>query len=77
MKTKIFTALACGTLMLLASCSTPPTVVTQTTTTTETTAVTRGNRVISPATTVVYPSTVRTVAYHNPSTVRTISYYDD
>jgi hypothetical protein len=39
-------------------------VVTQTTTTTETTAVSRGHRVIAPPTTVVYPSTVKTVAYH-------------
>jgi hypothetical protein len=67
MKTLFQTARATlvgGTLLVLAACSTPPTVVTQTTTTTETTAVTRGNRVIAPATTVVYPSTVRTVAYH-------------
>ena len=68
-------ALASGTLLLLAACSTPPTVVTQTSTVTETTAVTRGHRVIAPATTVVYPSTVRTVAY--PSTVRTVSYRYD
>jgi hypothetical protein len=64
MKTRIFSAIACGTLLTLAACETPPTVVTHTTTTSETTAVTRGNRVIYPPTTVVYPSTVRTVAYH-------------
>lgn len=66
MKTRSYVAriaLASGSL-LLAACSTPPTVVTQTTTTTETTAVTRGNRVIAPAATVIYPSQVRTVAYH-------------
>jgi uncharacterized lipoprotein YajG len=61
-----------GSLFLLASCATEPTVVTQTTTTTETTAVTRGNRVIAPATTVIYPSEVRSVTY--PSTVRTVAY---
>jgi hypothetical protein len=63
---------ALGSLLLLASCATEPTVVTQTTTTMETTAVTRGHRVIAPATTVVYPSEVRSVSY--PSTVRTVTY---
>lgn len=58
-------ALACATLGLVSACHTPPTVVTQSTTTTETTAVTRGNRVIAPPTTVVYPSTVRTVAVYD------------
>jgi hypothetical protein len=76
MKTKTCLArvAATGSLLLLAACTTPPTVVTQTTTTTETTAVTRGNRVITPATTVVYPSTVRKVVY--PSNVHTVAYYD-
>jgi uncharacterized lipoprotein YajG len=57
--------LAAGSLLMLAACETPPTVVTQTTTVTETTAVSRGNRLVARPTTVVYPSNVRTVAYHH------------
>lgn len=67
MKTKsslVCATLAVGSLCLLASCETPPTVVTQTTTTTETTAVTQGDRVVSPPMTVVYPSRVKTTTYH-------------
>jgi|SwirhirootsSR3_FD_contig_51_11275401_length_623_multi_1_in_0_out_0_1 hypothetical protein len=64
---------ALGSLLLLASCATEPTVVTQTTTTMETTAVTRGRHVVAPATTVVYPSEVRSVTV--PSTVRTVAYH--
>jgi hypothetical protein len=75
MKIASFTApvAAIGSLFLLASCATEPTVVTQTTTTMETTAVTRGHHVVAPATTVVYPSEVRSVSY--PSTVRTVAYH--
>jgi hypothetical protein len=58
-------AFVTGSLLLLAGCESPPTVVTQTTTTTETTAVTRGDRVIAPPTPVVYPSATRTVAYYD------------
>lgn len=56
-------ALVFGSLLLLAACETPPTVVTQTTTMTETTAVTRGDHLVAAPTTVVYPSEVRSVAY--------------
>lgn len=58
-------ALVAGALLFLVSCETPPTVVTQTTTTTETTEVTRGDRLVAPPTTVVYPSEVRQTIYRN------------
>jgi hypothetical protein len=58
-------SLVCGSLLLVAECKSPPTVITQSTTTTETTAVSRGHRVITPPTTVVYTPTVRTVAVYD------------
>jgi len=70
MKTKSLVArvaLFSVSLAFLAACESPPppTLVTQTTTTTsQTSAWMQGDRVISPATTVVYPSRIHTDTYY-------------